>query len=119
MEEYKLFESEYRFMNLVWNHQPVNSTELTRICGQELGWKKSTCYTVLKKLAERGFVQNENALVTALVPRGQVQKYESETVVKKAFDGSLPAFLTAFLQDRKLTKDEAEEIREMIERAVE
>lgn len=119
MEEKKLYDSEYRMMNLIWEHEPVNSTELTRLCAVKLGWKKSTCYTVLKKLAERGFVRNEQAVVTALVPREEVRRRESETVVDKSFDGSLPAFLTAFLTDRKLTKREAEEIRRMIEEAVE
>lgn len=118
MEEYKLFESEYRFMDIVWDHEPVNSTELARLCFAELGWKKSTCYTVLKKLAERGFIKNEQATVTALVAREEVQKYESEAVVKKNFNGSLPAFLTAFLKDRNLTQEEAEEIQKMIKEAV-
>ncbi|MDO5417230.1 MAG: BlaI/MecI/CopY family transcriptional regulator [Lachnospiraceae bacterium] len=117
MENWKLYDGEYRFMDLIWRMEPVNSTQLARTALKELGWKKSTCYTVLKKLAERGFVKNENALVTALVPREQVQKYESEAVVEKNFGGSLPAFLTAFLKDRKLTKEEAEEIRRMIEEA--
>lgn len=119
MEEKKLFDSEYRFMNLVWEHEPVKSTELARLCGAAFGWKKSTCYTVLKKLAERGFVKNDQAVVTALIPREEVQKQESEQVVDKSFHGSLPAFVTAFLTDRKLTKQEAEEILRMIEKAVE
>ncbi len=119
MEEKKLYESEYRFMNIVWEREPLKSTELARLCGERLGWKKSTCYTVLKKLVERGFVENENAVVRALVSREEVQRYESGTVVDKNFDGSLPAFVTAFLKDRKLTKKEAEELKEMIEKAVE
>lgn len=119
MEEKKLFDSEYRFMNLVWDHEPVKSTELVRLCASAWGWKKSTCYTVLKKLIGRGFLKNEQAVVTSLIPREEVQKQESEAVVDKSFDGSLPAFVTAFLTDRKLTGKEAEEIRRMIERAVE
>lgn len=119
MEEKKLFDSEFRFMNLVWEHEPVKSTELAKLCTKVLGWKKSTCYTVLKKLSERGFVKNEQTVVTALVPREAVQKQESEAVVDKSFDGSLPAFVTAFLTDRKLTSREADEIRAMIEKAVE
>lgn len=119
MGEKKLYESEYRFMNIVWEREPLKSTELARLCGERLGWKKSTCYTVLKKLADRGFVENENAVVRALVTREEVQRYESGNVVDKNFDGSLPAFVTAFLKDRKLTKKEAEELKEMIEKAVE
>ncbi|MBT9775302.1 BlaI/MecI/CopY family transcriptional regulator [Clostridium sp. MCC353] len=118
MEECKLFESEYRFMDLVWDMEPVKSTELAKACYGELGWKKSTCYTVLKKLSDRGFIKNEQAVVTSLIGREEVQKYESEAVVKKNFNGSLPAFLTAFLKDRELSREEAEEIRKMIEDAV-
>lgn len=117
MEELKLFESEYRFMSLIWDLEPVRSSELAKAAFERLGWKKSTCYTVLKKLTERGFVRNENAQVTALVKREKVQKYESEVVVSKSFGGSLPAFLNAFLKDRKLTKEEAKEIQKMIEEA--
>lgn len=118
MEECKLFESEYRFMDLVWDMEPVKSTELAKACYTELGWKKSTCYTVLKKLSDRGFIKNEQAVVTSLIGREEVQKYESEAVVRKNFNGSLPAFLTAFLKDRELSREEAEEIRKMIEEAV-
>ncbi|MBS6642179.1 MAG: BlaI/MecI/CopY family transcriptional regulator [Clostridiaceae bacterium] len=118
MEECKLFESEYRFMDLVWDMEPVKSTELAKACYTELGWKKSTCYTVLKKLSDRGFIKNEKAVVTSLIGREEVQKYESEAVVRKNFNGSLPAFLTAFLKDRELSREEAEEIRKMIEEAV-
>lgn len=118
MEELKLYESEYRFMDLIWEAEPVNSTELVRMAYERLEWKKSTCYTVLKKLADKGFVKNEHAVVTALVRKDEVQKYESEALIEKSFGGSLPAFLNAFLKDRKLTRKEAEEIREMIERAL-
>ncbi|MDO5349985.1 MAG: BlaI/MecI/CopY family transcriptional regulator [Lachnospiraceae bacterium] len=118
-KEHHLFDSEYRFMKLVWEHEPVRSMELARLCLAELGWKKSTCFTVLKKLAERGFVKNEQAVVTAEIKEEEVQRQESKAVVDKSFSGSLPAFVTAFLSERKLTREEAEEIREMIEKAVE
>lgn len=119
MEELKLHESEYRFMELIWEAQPVRSMDLARLAVYELGWKKSTSYTVLKKLVVRGFVKNEEAVVTALVQREEVQRFESETLVDRSFGGSLPAFLTAFLKDRKLTRREADEIQKMIEEAVE
>ena len=106
-------------MELVWKNEPVRSMELARLCLDQLGWKKSTCFTVLKKLSQRGFVRNENAVVTAMVKRDEVQRQESKAVVDKSFGGSLPAFVTAFLSDRKLTKEEAEELRTMIEKAVE
>ena len=117
MEQFKLFDSEFKFVSIIWNIEPVNSTDLSKICLQKLGWKKSTTYNMIRKLAERGVLKNENAKVTALVKRDQVQKYESEALLEKAFDSSLPAFLATFLQDRKLSKQEAEEIKKMIEEA--
>lgn len=117
MEQYKLFDAEFRFLSLVWTHEPVNSTELSKICLKELGWKKSTTFNMIRKLRERGILQNKNATVTSLVKLEQVQKYESESLLDKAFDGSLPTFLAAFLQDRKLSKEEAEQIKSMIEEA--
>lgn len=117
MENLKIFDAEYRFMCIVWEKEPVNSTELVKLCQNEFGWKKSTTYSVIKRLSERGVLKSENAVVTALVKRIQVQKYESEQILEKAFDNSLPCFITAFLQDKKLTQNEAEQIRKMIEEA--
>ncbi|MGI6487836.1 MAG: BlaI/MecI/CopY family transcriptional regulator [Syntrophomonadaceae bacterium] len=117
MGEFKLFDAEYKFLDIIWELEPINSTELTKVCLRKLGWKKSTTYTMIRKLSERGFLKNENATVTALVKREQVQKYESEALLEKAFDNSLPAFLAAFLQDNKLSQQEAEELKEMIEEA--
>ncbi|MEF2244680.1 BlaI/MecI/CopY family transcriptional regulator [Paenibacillus sp. IITD108] len=118
MEEHKLFDAEYKFISLVWEHEPLNSTELSKLCLQELGWKKSTTYNMIRKLVERGLLQNEQATVTSLVKREQIQKYESEALLEKAFDNSLPTFIAAFLKDKKLSKAEAEEIKKMIEGAV-
>jgi len=117
MEPYKLFDAEYKFVSLIWDNEPVNSTELVRLCLEKLGWKKSTTYTVLRKLCERGILQNQNAVVTALIKREEAQKYESEALIEKAFDGSLPQFLTAFLGEKKITKKEAEELKRIIEEA--
>ena len=117
MSKLKLFDAEYKLMDIVWEHEPINSTELTKICRQKLGWKKSTTYTMIRKLSKRGVLKNENATVTALVKREEVQKYESETLLYDKFDGSLPVFLATFLQDKKLSKQEAEEIQKMIEEA--
>lgn len=118
MEEFKLFDAEYKFLDIIWELEPINSTELTKVCLQKLGWKKSTTYTMIRKLSERGLLKNENTMVTALIKREQVQKYESEVLLEKAFDNSLPAFLATFLQDKKLSKREAEELKKMIEEAV-
>lgn len=119
MQEYKLFDAEYRFANIVWELEPVNSTVLVKECEKRLGWKKATTYTVLRKLCERGILHNEHATVTALVKKEEVQRYESEALLEKSFDNSLPAFLAAFLKDKKLSKEEAEEILQMIEKASE
>lgn len=118
MEKYKLFDAEYKFASIVWDYEPINSTELVKLCADRLGWKKSTTYTVLKKLSERGILQNKEAVVTALVKREDVQKYQSNAVVEKSFDGSLPKFLTAFLGERKITEQEAKELKQIIEEAV-
>jgi len=117
MEELKLFDAEYRFLSVIWENEPVNSTELSRICFDRLGWKKSTTFNMIRKLSERGFVKNENAVVTALVKKIQVEKYESEAVVERSFGGSLPAFIAAFLDGRKISPEEAEEVKAMIEKA--
>jgi BlaI family penicillinase repressor len=118
MEDYKLFDAEYKFASLIWENEPINSTELVKLCLEKLGWKKSTTYTVLRKLCERDILQNENAIVTTLIKREEAQKYESEALIEKAFDGSLPQFLTAFLGEKKITKKEAEELKHIIEGAI-
>jgi len=117
MEDFKLFDAEYKFLDIIWELEPINSTELSKVCILKLGWKKPTTYTMIRKLAARGILKNENATVTALVKRVQVQKYESEALLEKSFDNSLPTFLSTFLKDRNLTKEESEEIKKMIERA--
>ena len=115
MDTPKIFESEYRFCQILWDHEPVSSTELVRLCRERLGWKKSTTYTVIKRLSERGVVRLENAVVTALVSRRQVQHSESRELVDRAFGGSLPQFIAAFVGGRPLNREEAEEIRRLID----
>ena len=115
MQNLKLCESEYRFMQIVWDEAPLSSGQLAALCLEKLGWKKSTTYTVLKKLCGRGFIQNERAIVTPLVKRDDVQSYESEVFVERTFSGSLPAFIAAFVRGRKLDEQEAEEIKRMID----
>ena len=115
MDDLRLCDSDYRFMSVVWDSQPVGSGQLVRLCQDRLGWKKSTNYTVLKKLCDRGFVQNRDATVTALVDREQVEVFESGYVVDRAFGGSLPAFIAAFTRGRGITRQEAEEIQRLID----
>ncbi|MBP2112348.1 BlaI/MecI/CopY family transcriptional regulator [Paenibacillus silagei] len=117
MEPYKLYDAEYKFACLIWDHEPINSTELVKLSLSALGWKKSTTYTVLRKLCERGILRNEGAMVTAVIPKSEAQRHESQTVVDKAFGGSLPQFLTAFLGDKKLSAKEAAELKGIIEEA--
>jgi predicted transcriptional regulator len=117
MEAYKLFDAEYKFVSLIWENEPVNSTELVRLCSARLGWKKSTTYTVLRKLCERGVLQNQKAVVTALLKREQVQQLESQALIEKTFNGSLPQFLTAFLGHQKISRQEAEDLKRIIEEA--
>ena len=115
MEELKLYDAEYRLMEIVWEKEPLSSTELYKACLPRLGWKKSTTYTVLRKLCERGFLKNEASLVTSLVKKEDVQRYESQAVVEKWFDRSLPRLVAAFLGERKLSEEEAEELKRLID----
>lgn len=114
LETPKIFDSELRLCEILWEHQPVKSSELARLCAERLGWKKSTTYTVIKRLTERDVVKTENAVVTALVSRDEVQRAESRAFVERNFSGSLPGFLTAFVGGRGLSAEEAEELRCMI-----
>ena len=116
MDTPKIFDSELKFCEILWQHEPVKSSELVRLCADELGWKKSTTYTVIKRLTERGVVHTENAVVTAKVGREAVQQAESRAFVDKNFHGSLPGFLAAFVGGKGLTAAEADELRRMIDR---
>lgn len=115
MESYHLCDSEYRFMQVVWNAAPVGSGHLVELCRERLGWKKSTTYTVLKKLCERGLLRNENSTVTVLAPRETVTAEAAGDFVDRTFGGSLPGFLAAFMSGRKLTEEEAEDLKRLID----
>ena len=114
MERYHLSGSEYRFLQVVWEAEPVGSGQLVELCREKLEWKKSTTYTVIKRLTERGVVRTEDAVVTALVSRGEVQCAESRAFVERNFRGSLPGFLSAFVGGRGLSTEEADELRRTI-----
>lgn len=115
MEQIKIFDAEYRFMNIIWEQLPISSTKLVKLANEELGWKKSTTYTVVRRLCERGVLINENAFVTALVTREQVMRAESEEHIEKVYDGSLKLFFTAFLQKENLSKDEIYELKKIVD----
>jgi predicted transcriptional regulator len=117
MESFKLYDAEYKFISIIWDAEPVKSPELVALCADKLGWKKSTTYTMIKRLAERGLVQNIGTVVTSLVKREQARQYETETLLTRMFDGSVPSFVASFLKDRNLSKKEAQEIEKMIKEA--
>lgn len=116
MEIPKIHESEYRFCLILWAHQPVPAAELARLCQEQLGWKRTTTYTVIKRLGERGVLKNENGLVTALVTKSQAQTCEIDTLVESKFEGSLPAFIAAFTQRQDLSEAALDEIQGMLDR---
>ena len=113
METPKVFESEYRFCLILWEHEPVRSSELVALCREQLGWKPTTTYTVIKRLSERGVLVNENSVVRSLVSKDEVQAAEIDELVEKKFGGSLPAFIAAFTRHRRLSGAELEELRRM------
>ena len=116
MEMMKLGIVEAQFAELIWANEPIASGELVKLCEKELNWKKSTTYTVLKKLCDRGIFQNKAGVVTSLLTRDEFNAVQSEQFVEDTFEGSLPAFLAAFTSRKPLSKEEAEEIRRLIER---
>ena len=111
----KIFESEYRFCLILWEHQPIKSSELAKLCKQKLDWSKTTTYTVIKRLSERGVVKNENTILTALISKEEAQMSELDELMEKKFEGSLPAFIAAFGRRQELSEEEIQQIRRIIE----
>ena len=111
----KIFESEYRFCLLLWEKEPIKSSELVALCKEKLGWKPTTTYTVIKRLSERGVVKNENTVVTSLVSKDEIQAEEVDEFVGKKFGGSLPAFVAAFAKHRALSEKDIDEMQKMID----
>ena len=116
MDAPKIFESEYRFCLILWENEPINSTRLVELCKEGLGWSKATTYTVIRRLAERGVVKNENTIVSSLVSKDEVQASEINEMVEKTFEGSLPAFIAAFTKHQKISEKEIDEVQKMIDR---
>lgn len=114
MEQPKIFESEYRFCLIVWEQEPVNSTTLCHLAKERLGWSKATTYTVIRRLCERGVLQNENATVKSLVSKADAQRAEMDELLEKTFEGSLPAFIAAFSR-KKLKKEDIVQLQELID----
>ena len=115
METPKIFESEYRFCLLLWEHEPVNSTRLVAICKEELGWSKATTYTVIRRLAERGVLKNEDTIVTSLVSKEEAQASRLTEMMEETFEGSVPAFIAAFSRSKKLSKADVDQLQALID----
>ena len=112
----KIFESEYRFCLILWEHEPIKSTELAKLCKEKLEWSKTTTYTVIKRLSERGIIKNENTIVTSIISKEEAQQSELDELMDKKFEGSLPAFIAAFGRRQELSDAEIAEICRIIER---
>ena len=115
METPKVYESEYRFCRILWDNEPVRSTELVKLCREKLGWSKATTYTVIRRLSERGVLKSENAVVTSLISREELEIAEIDELMDKRFNGSLPAFVAAFTRQQNLSEKQVEEIMRIIE----
>lgn len=117
--QYTIFESEYRFLLILWEMEPISSPELVKVCEEKLGWKKSTTYTVIKKLTEKKIVESKNTIVSAIVGREQIIRQESDLFLEKTFGGDIPQLFATFLRDRKISREEADRLKKMIEEASE
>lgn len=115
METPKIFESEYRFMLILWDMEPISSTRLVAACKEALGWSKATTYTVIRRLQERGVLINENTIVRSLVTKEDVQASEVDELMEKTFQGSVPQFLAAFTKRQKLQKEDVDMLRQLIQ----
>ena len=114
MKEIELGDVQAAFADIIWNNEPIGSGELVKICEKELNWKKPTTYTVLRKLCEKGVFKNEDGVVTAVISREEFNASKSEKFVEDTYEGSLPAFIAAFMSHKKISKSEIDEIQKMI-----
>lgn len=112
----KIFESEYRFCLILWENEPVKSRDLVTLCRDRLGWRPTTTYTVIKRLSERGVLKNEDTVVTSLVTKEEVRAAQIDEMVEKTFEGSLPAFVAAFCDRKKISNEDLDELQRMIDR---
>ena len=115
MDEVRFGAVESKFADIIWNNEPIPSGELVKLCNQKLEWKKSTTYTMLKRLCERGIFKNENGVVSSILTKEEFGAAQSERIIEDTFDGSLPAFIAAFASRKKLSEKDVEEIQKMID----
>ena len=112
----KIHESEYRFCLILWEHEPVTPVELVKLCQEQLGWKRTTTYTVIKRLGERGVLENREGTIISLVSKDDAQAGEIDELVEKKFEGSLPAFIAAFTKHQRISKEELDQVQRIIDR---
>ena len=115
MEIPKIFESEYRFCLVLWDHEPISASALAKLCLDHLGWKRTTTYTVIKRLGERSVLSNNNGIITSLITKEQAQASEIDELVEKRFEGSVPSFIAAFAKHQDLSDAELDEMQRMID----
>ena len=115
MKDIELGAVQERFADIVWANEPIGSGDLVKVCEKELGWKKPTTYTVLRKLCEKGLLRNEDGVVSTLMTREDFYSAKSEQIIEDSYEGSLPAFIAAFTSRKKLSNAEVDEIQKMID----
>lgn len=115
METPKIFESEYRFCLILWEHEPVSSGRLVELCNEQLGWSKATTYTVIRRLSERGVLKNVNTVVSSLISKEEAQASRLDEMVEETFEGSMPAFIAAFSKSRRLSRQEVDQLQQFID----
>lgn len=115
METPKIFESEYRFCLILWEHEPISASSLAKLCLEQLGWKRTTTYTVIKRLADRGVLSNDNSMIVSLITKEQVQASDINELVDKRFGGSVPTFIAAFAKHQDLSDADLDEVQRMID----
>ena len=117
MEIPKIFEQEYKFCLILWEHEPITMAELAALCTEQLSWKRTTTYTVIKRLCDRGVLKNEDSVITSLISKEEAQAAEIDGLMEEKFEGSLPAFFAAFTKRQKISEKDLDELQAMIDRA--
>lgn len=114
MQTPKIFESEYRFCLILWNTEPISCANISVLCKEKLGWSRTTTYTVIKRLEERGFLKRDGSIITSLFSKEQIQISEMDELITKTFEGSLPAFIAAFAKKQNLSQKDFDEIQKIL-----
>ena len=115
MADYELGNIQERFADIIWTHEPIGSRELANICEKELGWKRPTTYTVLRKLCEKGLFQNNEGTVSSVVPKDEYYSVKSKQIIEQSYNGSLPSFVAAFVSRKSISEEEVSELQKLID----